>query len=293
MEYPVSAPGVESSTVVVWANYHQFGAGETRTNWGVASRAFVWNITGRGSIEVGGVSIDLTPSTYTFLPWRHDITYRADARDPFLAAAIHLVRWPDPAVPVVLHAPPGRDDRSPDPPFWRTDDWADLQGVVQGQADIDGRLFSVARLTVEHVQHGRPEGTTLRSLATVLLNELRAELREPSAAPSYGPPRLVRMQQYVLSHLSQPLSVAEVAVAGGVSESSAARLFREHARMPIGQWIIASRMTAARNLLRTTNASITEIALAVGIEDPAYFSRLFRRTQGMSPSAFAKQAWAL
>lgn len=293
MDYPVSPPGVPSPAVVVWANYHQFGPGETRTNWGVESRALVWNKAGVGSIEVGGISIDLTPSTYAFLPWRHDITYRADQRDPFLAAAIHLIPWPDPQAPIALHAPPGRDDHAPGVPTWRDADWPELEGVRHGVTELDGRLLTVARLTVDHVQHGRPEGTTLRALATVLLNELRTGQRDPIAAHASGPPRLARMQQYVLDHLNRPLSMAEVATAGGMSESSAARLFRVHARMSIGQWVIAARMSAARQLLRTTNASVAEVASAVGIDDPSYFSRLFRRTQGVPPSEFARQSWLL
>jgi AraC-like DNA-binding protein len=51
----------------------------------------------------------------------------------------------------------------------------------------------------------------------------------------------------------------------------------------VGDWIIERRMTEARRLLSDTRLTIAEIARRVGISDPGYFSRQFRRTHGVSP----------
>jgi AraC-like DNA-binding protein len=48
------------------------------------------------------------------------------------------------------------------------------------------------------------------------------------------------------------------------------------------------RVQQARQLLKTTHKSITEIALDVGFSGSSYFSRIFRRETGMSPEAYRR-----
>ena len=48
------------------------------------------------------------------------------------------------------------------------------------------------------------------------------------------------------------------------------------------------RFSEAKKILETTDVKITEVAYAVGFEDPAHFSRMFRRIGGLSPRDFRK-----
>ncbi|MEO0733037.1 MAG: AraC family transcriptional regulator [Bacteroidota bacterium] len=54
-------------------------------------------------------------------------------------------------------------------------------------------------------------------------------------------------------------------------------------------WIQEAIVSAARGLLRTSDKSVKEIALQLGFEEPAYFSRYFKRVAGRSPSAFRRE----
>ena len=54
------------------------------------------------------------------------------------------------------------------------------------------------------------------------------------------------------------------------------------------QYIISIRIANAQGLLEATDYSINEIARIVGYDNPLYFSRLFHKQKGLSPSQFRK-----
>ena len=54
------------------------------------------------------------------------------------------------------------------------------------------------------------------------------------------------------------------------------------------QYLLTIRVNNAASLLETTDYSMAEISAIVGYEDPLYFSRLFRKLKGMSPSDYRK-----
>ena len=95
---------------------------------------------------------------------------------------------------------------------------------------------------------------------------------------------------YILTHYTDPaLSVSGIAAHAGISELYLRRLFKANGSpSPIG-YIHLVRLEKAKNMLLSSNYSISEIALAVGYPDPYYFSRLFRKKTGISPSEYKKR----
>ena len=67
-------------------------------------------------------------------------------------------------------------------------------------------------------------------------------------------------------------------------------LFSQETGQTILQYTNRLRITKAKELLHFTNDSVSEIAAEVGIEDLYYFSRLFKKLVGMSPSEYRKRA---
>jgi AraC-like DNA-binding protein len=290
MDYPVSLDPAESADpAVVMAGHFQFGPSEVVVNRDVASRALIWGCAGDGTVETAGQTVVLRPGAWVFLPWLHDITYVADPHDPFMVGGVHVVPWHDPAVPVETHAAHGRRDRLAGVRYRRDVDWPDLRGLVGGMAGNGDRLLSLASLGVAHLQHGRPDDVSLRALARLLLHELRAARVAEQAADAV-PPSLARMQEYIAVHLDEQLSVRGVAAAVSISESSAERLFRRHTGRSVGAWIAERRMDLARTLLRTTRRSVAQIGREVGYRDSSYFSRAFRRSNGVSPKTYAERS---
>jgi AraC-like DNA-binding protein len=91
---------------------------------------------------------------------------------------------------------------------------------------------------------------------------------------------------YLHQHYADSISRAELAAAVGVSENYLSQIFRQEIGISLWEYLSRFRISRAQELLRQTVQSITAVAAAVGIPDPAYFSRIFHRQVGMSPSAY-------
>lgn len=95
-------------------------------------------------------------------------------------------------------------------------------------------------------------------------------------------------RRFFSQHYNTPISIRTYAAQQNVSISWFLRCFRQVTGQTPMQYILSLRMTNAISLMRNTDWNLTQIAAAVGYDDPLYFSRLFRRHKGMSPSAYRK-----
>lgn len=84
----------------------------------------------------------------------------------------------------------------------------------------------------------------------------------------------------------EPTSVAAMAAACSLSRSHFTRKFQRATGISPWRYIMTRRIIRAKDLLSNTDLSIKEIAVRVGFEDPNYFSRLFHKETGSSPTEF-------
>jgi hypothetical protein len=68
------------------------------------------------------------------------------------------------------------------------------------------------------------------------------------------------------------------------------RNFRLYTGITPKQFIMKKRIYNAEMLLQNQHYSINEIARIVGYDNPLYFSRIFQKTKGISPSEYRKNA---
>lgn len=86
-----------------------------------------------------------------------------------------------------------------------------------------------------------------------------------------------------------PLSVAERAADLGLTVDTLYTAVREATGLSPHEFIIQARLNRAQQLLADTDSDISAVATQVGYDDPAYFSRLFRRRVGLAPVDFRRQ----
>lgn len=85
---------------------------------------------------------------------------------------------------------------------------------------------------------------------------------------------------------AQPLTRKELAEKVGVSENYLSQIF--HQELGISPWdsLTRLRIQKARELLIGNEDTITQVAMQVGFNDLAYFSRVFRKQIGLSPQEY-------
>ena len=94
--------------------------------------------------------------------------------------------------------------------------------------------------------------------------------------------------RYFHENYNKQICIEEYAAKQHISVSWFIRNFKEYTDVTPTQYLLSLRISNAQTLLETTNYNVTEISEIVGYNNPLYFSRLFKKQVGMSPSDVRK-----
>jgi two-component system response regulator YesN len=103
------------------------------------------------------------------------------------------------------------------------------------------------------------------------------------------PAVLTRALYYIQGNYDKPLQLTDVADFCGVSPGYMSRLFTEQLNISFIDYLTSVRLKVAEELLLENRLPIKEIACSVGYQDPNYFSRIFRKQKGFSPSTYLQE----
>jgi AraC family transcriptional regulator, transcriptional activator of pobA len=186
----------------------------------------------------------------------------------------------------------GEDGRSPWP-TWRTHPLlfpflhGQSGGLLRLELPKSRRLnWNSAIESIESELAERHDGYQQAALAhlTLLLIDLKrlagdvvGDLRRS------GEPMLAEVFAVIDRRHGERLSLRDVAQEVGMTPGHLTTVVRRRTGRTVQEWIIERRMAEARKLLMDNDIPIQEVARRVGVPDPGYFSRLFRRTHGSSP----------
>lgn len=99
---------------------------------------------------------------------------------------------------------------------------------------------------------------------------------------------MTRAIHYFEEHYNEDISIEQYAASRSMSTSWFTRSFRNATGTSPMQYILQTRIRNAQTLLEITDDSISNIASIVGYDNPMYFSRLFSRAKGVSPTGYRK-----
>ncbi|MDO5539235.1 MAG: AraC family transcriptional regulator [Eubacteriales bacterium] len=133
------------------------------------------------------------------------------------------------------------------------------------------------------------EELLINYLYELLIMIHRVTLAKPKSKSLFLSNEMNAAVQYFHANYNKKISIEEYAASHNMSVSWFIRNFKEYATVTPAQYILSLRITNARTLLETTSYNVSEISDIIGYENPLYFSRIFKKQCGMSPSEFRSQ----
>lgn len=208
---------------------------------------------------------------------RHfDETYRADMETPFDFLLLEI------GFDVLDRAP--HDEES-----GRARHIADVQG------GDDAVLPHLARALLPALE--RPQDTCplfVDQMALAIQTHLMcryggARLVSPPRDRKLSRAQEARAKELLCASLNGDVLIGDIAAACFLSRSHFIRAFRETTGSTPYQWLLAQRITRARELLRASKLPLADIAATCGFADQSHFTRVFSRMVGTSPAAWRRQ----
>lgn len=104
-----------------------------------------------------------------------------------------------------------------------------------------------------------------------------------------GNPHVEKAIQYIKTHLTQPVSVTDICESTDISKYHLSHIFKTYTGMTIQEYLLTERIKAAKELLESTDQSISEIAALFQFCDQSYFTYRFRKSVGITPKEYRKK----
>ncbi|MBO3270516.1 helix-turn-helix domain-containing protein [Hymenobacter defluvii] len=146
------------------------------------------------------------------------------------------------------------------------------------------------RLLIEYQEHQLAYPDVLRAYLLALLSELnRAYAASSSGTPTAATQLTNRFKQLLATSLRELHQVGEYAERLHVTPNHLAKAVRTTTGKSPARWIEQTIVLEAKVLLYQSQLTISEVAQEVGVADPSYFSRLFRKHEGVTPLGFRKR----
>lgn len=152
---------------------------------------------------------------------------------------------------------------------------------------ISGKLLSYE--DIQRLNHARTLFLTKNILSEA---ETTALFDQAVAGDQTLPPATSALVKQALAYLHQnyvhPITRKDIALAVGVSESYLSQIFRHEITLSPWEYLSRFRIRKACELLLSSQDTITQVAIRVGFNDSAYFSRVFHQMSGQSPQEYRK-----
>ena len=133
-----------------------------------------------------------------------------------------------------------------------------------------------------------PEQNQLKinALTQYLIADIAQSQRDSMQSLSKTNRYILKAIGYIREHFTEEISISELIASFDLSKAYFNRTFKESCGQTPHQMILSLRMEKAGTLLQISDFSVTDIAKLCGFSDSSYFTLLFKRTYGCTPTVY-------
>lgn len=152
-------------------------------------------------------------------------------------------------------------------------------------------LLNLLNLILKEVQNKQPGyHLVCQNLLDVLLIQIirRQKLVPATISSTKMNKECGQIKQYLDSNFADNITLDTLAAMAHMNKYSFVHAFTRYAGQSPIRYLITKRLETSKNLLTSTDFSISQIAASVGFSSPSYFSQVFRREMKMTPNEYRK-----
>ena len=112
---------------------------------------------------------------------------------------------------------------------------------------------------------------------------------EATSQMDYHARQVAQVQEYISRNLDKRLSLNDVASVFGFSPGYLSQLFSQWGESGFVEFVTVTRINAAKELMAATNLKVYEISERLGYESAFYFSKVFKKVEGVSPREYMQR----
>lgn len=170
----------------------------------------------------------------------------------------------------------------------RMDSAPAIDGLCQATMDTDA--FARLERTLDQLRRAMamPSASARMKQQALLYDMIAMIMEQQELSLPHRPPQeaIQAAIDYIEAHYMERLSPGQLPLLAGMTASSFCRSFKKTTGMTPGQYITHCRLAHAKQYMARGNYPLKTIAHQVGFEDELYFSRVFRKSEGVSPTAY-------
>ncbi len=165
--------------------------------------------------------------------------------------------------------------------------------MVSQQRALEAMWITYRMLQELGIESERPlysfQVSHYRQLRTETVSMLEKMMRSAMTMNENVKPDVVhQIKQYIMENSSKDISLEMIAERVNLSPYYISKLFKEQLGLNYIDYLTECRIERAKSLMCDSELSLKEITFEIGYNDPNYFSRVFRRVYGITPTEYRK-----